>query len=941
MSEFDVVLEKKISSLVESQLPAHFREEGPIFVAFVKEYYKWLEGSQTVANTQFVPSGWLNINAGQANVSGRGTNFEGFANGDTIAIYHQDNRNDYELYTINSIANNSFMVLNEEPYFSSVNSAYSTVKTGYNPNYYLRRYMDNKDIDTTTNDFLVYFKEKYLKNIQFTTKSNLKTLLKHSLDLYRSKGTERAIDLLFRSVFGQPASVYYPGDDIFRLSDGKWYRPTYLEISIQKYADKLVGKQIIGAVSGATAFAEALVRRTVKNRIIDILYISAVNGNFEVNEPVNSTDAVLNVSDRPFIIGSLTDAIVDITGTGSNYMIGDTVDLYSDYGEQGKARVTSVTDATGLVTFTLQNGGYGYSNSANVLISEKILVVSNVVVHATNPGYDYLQFFDYVSQPLANIAYSAGTGQFANGDMVYTWATGVVNGTGRVIRSEPTSTTNGSVLISLLSGNLNHTTLYSTGNTFTITKQTYANATAVANVIGYYSNLVITVSQKSGSFQNDEEIYQLSNAGVKIANGSLTSYSAETATTGTLRLTNVAGIFVTNKTLRGNTSNSSANVQTQRLYVGVIDTVNTFYSDNGNYLTFANSMTNGTITSISSGVLANVDFSNNMIYTETVDIGADMIKDYLNLAINAIAYGFPKMPTGNLTIGTLGAQFTNVESYMIGKIYQLTGINRGSGYNLGPIVKIYDPLVARRYIHDNELRITGASKPFVVGEVVTQDTLGINSRGIVKEANNTHMFVERLRFNDSNNFVATSNTATKLTGVSSDATANVTTVYVDYTSGYMGLNANVSAEAKTVEGAVTGLAIMDSGFGYQKSDSLRFAKAGVASDDENAGLAFANLHTQGYGEGYYKRKGGWLSDQAKLYDGWYYQEYSYEIRASIALNKYEDMLKQLLHVAGTKYFGAFVYPTSSNLHISFASSVVTSESDIDRRKLGSQQITIL
>jgi hypothetical protein len=926
MSEFEPVLEKKVSSLVESQIPAHFRDEGPVFVAFVKEYYKWLEGSQIVANTEFVPAGHLHINAGQANVVGLGTNFEGFANGDTIALYHEDSTVDYDLFTISTVANNSFLTLSETPIFSSVNSAYSTVKNQYNPNYHLRRYMDNKDIDTSTGDFLVYFKEKYLKNIQFTTKSNIKTLLKHSLDLYRSKGTERAIDLLFRSVFGQPASIYYPGDDIFRLSDGRWFRPTYLEISIQKDADKLVGKQIVGAISGATAFAESLVRRTVKNRIIDVLYISAVNGNFEVDEPINSTDSVLTTAERPFVIGSLTEAVVDIAGSGSNYAVGDLVDLYSDYGEQGKARVTGVTDATGLVTFTLENGGYGYSNSANVLISEKILVVSNVVVHATNPGYNYVDFFDHVSQPLANISYTAGTGTFANGDMVYTWAAGVVNGTGRVIRSEPTSVSTGSLLISILSGNLNHTTLYSAGNTINVTKDAYVNATAVANTIGYYSNVVFTVSQKTGNFNTNEEIYQLSNAGVKIANGSLTAYAAETATTGTLRITNVAGVFVTNKRLYGEGSGASANLQTQRLYVGIIDSVNTFYSSNGNYLIFANSLTNGTITSISSGALANVDFSNNMIYTETVDIGADLLRDYLNVPINALTYGFPQMPSGNLTNGTLSDQLADIESYMIGKIYQLTGINRGSGYNLGPIVKIYDPLVAHRYINDNELRITGTTKPFLIGELVTQDTAGISSRGIIKEANDTHMFVERLRFMDSNNFVVTSNTATKLTGTTSGATANVTTVYTDPTSGIMGLNANVSAEAKTVSGAVTNLAIMDSGFGYVKSDSLRFAKPGAPTDDENAGLAFANLINQGYSQGYYKRKGGWLSDQTKLYDGWYYQDYSYEIRASITLNKYEDMLKQLLHVAGTKYFGAFVYPTTTQINTSFHNAVVTSGS---------------
>ena len=35
----------KISPLIESQFPAFYREEGPLFVSFVKSYYEWLEST--------------------------------------------------------------------------------------------------------------------------------------------------------------------------------------------------------------------------------------------------------------------------------------------------------------------------------------------------------------------------------------------------------------------------------------------------------------------------------------------------------------------------------------------------------------------------------------------------------------------------------------------------------------------------------------------------------------------------------------------------------------------------------------------------------------------------------------------------------------------------------------------------------------------------------
>ena len=151
-----------------------------------------------------------------------------------------------------------------------------------------RHLMAFRDIDTTPDAFLTFFKDKYLEDIQFTTASNKRLFVKNSLDFYRSKGTPRSVDLFFRLVYGVNAEVYYPGQDVFRLSDATWVKPVYLEITHTPSNAGLVGKTITGLSSGATAFVDRLVRRQVAGKFIDILYISLISGNFQTNELLNS-----------------------------------------------------------------------------------------------------------------------------------------------------------------------------------------------------------------------------------------------------------------------------------------------------------------------------------------------------------------------------------------------------------------------------------------------------------------------------------------------------------------------------------------------------------------------------------------------------------------------------------------------------------------------------
>jgi hypothetical protein len=250
--------------------------------------------------------------------------------------------------------------------------------------FYGRNLPNIRDIDSTLDLFVVRFKEKYLKNIEFDTQTNKRLLVKNSLDLYRSKGTSRSIDLFFRLIYGVKSSVYYPGDDLFRLSDAEWFKPQYIEInstSVQR-AITLVGKQITGVNSGATAFVERYVKKKVNAGFVHVFYISNARGTFEVNERLKNVQIF---PDSPRIVGSFTGATI-IEGSDS-FRVGDLINFESETGLGGIGRITSTVKGSGEVSFKLGNTGWGYTTnrvgnetafSSNTFLSDTVLQLANV-----------------------------------------------------------------------------------------------------------------------------------------------------------------------------------------------------------------------------------------------------------------------------------------------------------------------------------------------------------------------------------------------------------------------------------------------------------------------------------------------------------------------------------------------------------------------------------
>lgn len=605
-------VEQHISPLVENMFPSFYKEEGPNFITFVKAYYEWLENSTqllTLSDNTGFDVGDTVTQVLDSGVTVTGSIISVDTETSTVVVA-PTNLERFRCITICGV---------NHPVSSSSGSTTNLVtSTPGGVIYQARNLSHYRDIDSTIDRFILNFKEKYLKNIQFDTATNKKLLVKNSLDLYRSKGTQRSIDLFFKLVYGVEAEVYYPGDDLFKLSDGEWVRPRYLEITDTQKAIDYVGKQIVGTLSGSSAFCERLIKRRVKDAVVSVLYISNIVGEFNNNEPLGLETESL-ASDAPRVIGSLTSLEV-ITGSRL-YSIGDIVRFTSTKGDSALARVASIADTTGVVDFELIDGGWGYTTAANVYVSENVLELSNVVTTNT----EYFSIFEYVEQPAANVQFNVANATFSNGESVFSYySNGVVRGTGKIITTDQIAGyTNGYMYITQYTGTMAAgANVYTTSNTKVANVVAYTDETARGLVIGIDTTANIHVTSATGILTSGIEIYQ-SNSTTEWANASVVD---TTIIGGTyiLQVVDLDGAFRRGTSISVRDSAITANVSQVDLSVGLSEITGAFSNTVGLYTVGDTIGTNTDVAAVSTGFGATFSVGN-ISETEDIILNTDLL----------------------------------------------------------------------------------------------------------------------------------------------------------------------------------------------------------------------------------------------------------------------------------------------------------------------------
>lgn len=580
-----------------------------------------------------------------------------------------------------------------------VRAYYEWLEQSNNTIYHSRSLLDYNDIDRTADQFIENFRYQFIQSLPENVVVDKRLLQKHILDLYKAKGSPRALELLFRIVYGEDIDLYVPNEFIFKPSDNTWKIPRYIEVSSHPNINQLAGTQIQTVGNTATAIVETVSSRVVNGRTINVLELSAIRGEFARGNRVyqtNGTAITLEQSIR--VTGSLT--AVAVSQGGRDYSVGDILDVVGS-GVEAKARVSAISDAfIGGLQFTIADGGSGYTTNAVVTVqttlnlnivgqlgsintgetvTDSVTGANGVVVSANSSTIQLINFtlfpkFEIGSKVLG-----------ASGNATITRTVGGVGsgGTFRVgsITNKEIITFNNTPLAPYLSLELD-----SQANTFEIQVSSVSGTFTIADQVTGSANVVYLegFTSSTNAIANGES---LSNATLGIT--SLFVYRSD----GPL-------VFCTGSESDLQNANLVAGaILTSNISSSVFELINTPTKETATanaIITAANS-THITVNAASGYFITSSTITDaNTSATATIDNVTRLTDWDLEGSIASL---------DNLdTLISDGLPLTSLE---VGTIDSLAQINPGSGYLTTPYITVVEPEIAQLFILDTDLSQKG------------------------------------------------------------------------------------------------------------------------------------------------------------------------------------------------------------------------------------------
>lgn len=289
--------------------------------------------------------------------------------------------------------------------FPSFYNEYGDIFISFMDYYY--EYVDNlennfrsafeiRDVDTTFERFLTYFKEKYMVDLPELEADQTRFILKHIQDFYKRKGSEESAELFFRMFFNEDIEIIYPSRNVLRISDSKYTENRYLEMfpvyTIRDYPIRK-GDNIKGTITQAEAYVDQIIFKSISGAIVPIVYLSNLYNDFSSQDGLiitgirnGGTETVTRT--QRIIYGSISQTSTTSTTRTPNNKVGDTLELISSLnGQRGKAIVTEISDIpTGDIRFTVEDSGFGFTSNSTVEISNQVLVVYGDEIANTLPA---------------------------------------------------------------------------------------------------------------------------------------------------------------------------------------------------------------------------------------------------------------------------------------------------------------------------------------------------------------------------------------------------------------------------------------------------------------------------------------------------------------------------------------------------------------------------
>ena len=184
---------------------------------------------------------------------------------------------------------------------------------------------ESKDLDIADEYYLNEIVKEILPYFPKEILLDKSKFIKHVGEFYRSKGTPESLKFLFRILYNEEIEVYFPKEQIIKLSDGKWVLPLSLRVETgDNNIFDIERCKITGTISKSTAIVEKVIKSVDRQLGIQYieLYISNIEKLFTTGENVTTT-IVRTDGTEDFVtaklIGSLSEIKIDPRNRGLFY----------------------------------------------------------------------------------------------------------------------------------------------------------------------------------------------------------------------------------------------------------------------------------------------------------------------------------------------------------------------------------------------------------------------------------------------------------------------------------------------------------------------------------------------------------------------------------------------------------------------------------------------
>ena len=389
------LLNNKLSPLIEGQVPDFVQADHPVFVNFLKDYYKFLEaGLLTITTTtDYVAletsssSYILEETDGDRIVTELGAGTKGYFEVDetitgstssaTAKVLIDDSRNS-RIY----ITSQQKFITGETITGGTSGSEGVVVEYRANPVQNIQQLLDYADVDNTIYDFLDKMRDSFMTDIPDNLASGIsrRDLLKNIKDLYSAKGTSEGHKLFMRILLGENPDIFYPNQYMIKPSAAQFEIEKVMRVLPFENVDgeEVVNQVITGRTSGATAtIVSAIVSQQTStdfNDSVTEFSVADIVGTFEDGEIATAVSTANDREVKFTIFGIVSDITVTKRKGGTLYSKNEVVDLESVGNNFATAVVDEITEGS-ITSVSVDDAGTNYevgdvvtftSNSADV-----------------------------------------------------------------------------------------------------------------------------------------------------------------------------------------------------------------------------------------------------------------------------------------------------------------------------------------------------------------------------------------------------------------------------------------------------------------------------------------------------------------------------------------------------------------------------------------------